>query len=61
MLTRPFLRFFRDYVLKGGFLDGIPGLIIAVSTMYYVFMKQGKLWEIENVLLKGKRSDYENV
>jgi hypothetical protein len=61
MLIRPFLRFFRDYILKGGFLDGIPGLIIAVSTMYYVFMKQGKLWEIENVLLKGKRSDYENV
>jgi glycosyltransferase involved in cell wall biosynthesis len=61
MLIRPFLRFFRDYILKGGFLDGIPGLIIAVSTMYYVFMKQGKLWEIENVLLKGKRSEYENV
>ncbi|MCX7857628.1 MAG: glycosyltransferase family 2 protein [Deltaproteobacteria bacterium] len=55
MLTRPFFRFFRDYFFKRGFMDGIPGLIIAVSTMYYVFMKQGKLWEIENVISKEER------
>jgi glycosyltransferase involved in cell wall biosynthesis len=47
MLTRPFYRFVRDYIFKKGFLDGIPGLIIAASTMYYVFMKQAKLWEME--------------
>jgi hypothetical protein len=48
MLLRPIFRFFRDYLFKGGFLDGIPGLIVAASTMYYVFMKQAKLWEKEN-------------
>jgi len=47
MITRPIYRFFRDYVLKRGCLDGIPGLIIVASTMYYVFMKHAKLWEIE--------------
>ncbi|HEX2965197.1 MAG TPA: hypothetical protein VHO84_05405, partial [Syntrophorhabdaceae bacterium] len=47
MLTRPLFRFFRDYFFKRGFLDGIPGIIIAVSTVYYVFMKQAKLWEME--------------
>jgi len=47
MITRPLYRFFRDYILKRGFLDGIPGLIIVASTMYYVFMKHAKLWEIE--------------
>jgi len=47
MITRPIYRFFRDYILKRGFLDGIPGLIIVASTMYYVFMKHAKLWEIE--------------
>ena len=47
MLTRPVFRFFRDYIFKLGFLDGIPGLIITASTMYYVFMKQAKLWELE--------------
>jgi glycosyltransferase involved in cell wall biosynthesis len=48
MLLRPIFRFFRDYLFKRGFLDGIPGLIVAASTMYYVFMKQAKLWEKEN-------------
>ena len=52
MLMRPLYRFFRDYIFKKGFLDGIPGLIIAASTMYYVFMKQAKLWEMER--LHGK-------
>jgi len=47
MIGRPAYRLFRDYIFKLGFLDGIPGLIILASTMYYVFMKQAKLWEME--------------
>jgi glycosyltransferase involved in cell wall biosynthesis len=47
MLGRPLYRLLRDYILKRGFLDGVPGLIIVASTMYYVFMKQAKLWEME--------------
>jgi len=47
LITRPIYRFFRDYIMKKGFLDGIPGVIIVVSTMYYVFMKHAKLWEME--------------
>jgi glycosyltransferase involved in cell wall biosynthesis len=47
MLGRPLYRFFRDYLFKLGFLDGVPGLVIAASTMYYVFMKHAKLWELE--------------
>lgn len=46
MITRPLYRFFRDYLFKMGFLDGVPGLIIIASTMYYVFMKHAKLWEM---------------
>jgi glycosyltransferase involved in cell wall biosynthesis len=47
LIGRPVFRFFRDYVVKGGFRDGVPGLIIVASTMYYVFMKHAKLWELE--------------
>jgi hypothetical protein len=47
MILRPIYRFLRDYIVKGGFLDGIPGLIIVASTMYYVFMKHARLWEME--------------
>jgi glycosyltransferase involved in cell wall biosynthesis len=52
MIFRPIFRFFRDYIAKRGFLDGVPGLIIVASTMYYVFMKHAKLWELER---KGNR------
>ncbi|MCF7854103.1 MAG: glycosyltransferase family 2 protein [Candidatus Pacebacteria bacterium] len=45
LLTRPPWRFVRDYFLKRGFLDGVPGLILAVNTMFYVFAKESKLYE----------------
>jgi hypothetical protein len=57
MIMRPLYRFFRDYILKRGFLDGIPGLIIVASTMYYVFMKHAKLWELEMKAGEEKSSD----
>lgn len=47
MVLRPVYRLFRDYIFKRGFLDGIPGIIILASTMYYVFMKHARLWELE--------------
>jgi glycosyltransferase involved in cell wall biosynthesis len=46
LVVRPLVRFLRDYLLKGGFADGIPGLVIAVSDTYYVFLKYTKLWEL---------------
>ena len=45
MLLNPPLRFIKEYIFKRGFLDGIPGLIVAVSTFYYTFIKHAKLWE----------------
>ena len=46
MLTRPPLRFLKAYVAKSGFLDGWPGLVLAVTTAHYVFLKYAKLWEL---------------
>jgi glycosyltransferase involved in cell wall biosynthesis len=46
LLFHPPLRFMKEYFLKSGFRDGLPGLIIAVSTMYYVFIKYAKHWEL---------------
>jgi glycosyltransferase involved in cell wall biosynthesis len=47
LATRPAARFVRDYFFKLGFLDGFPGLLIALNTAYYVAVKQSKLWELE--------------
>lgn len=41
-------KFLETYVLKRGFLDGYPGLIISVSAAYSVFLKWAKLWELES-------------
>jgi len=49
LVGNPLLRFVKEYVLKGGFLDGMPGFIVAMNSVYYVFMKHGKLWEMERV------------
>ncbi len=47
ILLRPPLRFLRCYILKRGFLDGIPGLIIAATTAFGVMAKYAKLWELQ--------------
>jgi len=41
--------FFRTYIFKQGFRDGVPGLIIAGFTAYGVFLKCAKVWEHNNV------------
>ena len=46
ILFRPFFMFLKSYVLKQGFRDGLPGIIIAVTAGYHVFMKYAKLWEL---------------
>ena len=44
----PPLRFLRTYFIKGGILDGIPGLVIASLAGYTIFLKIAKLWELQN-------------
>jgi glycosyltransferase involved in cell wall biosynthesis len=43
----PLWRFIRQYLLQRGFLDGIPGLLVCLTSMYYVFLKYAKLWAME--------------
>jgi len=46
----PMWRFFRQYVIQRGFLDGIPGLMVSTISMYYVFLKYAKLWAMQHGL-----------
>jgi glycosyltransferase involved in cell wall biosynthesis len=39
------IKFIECYVWKLGILDGIPGLIIAMNSSWYVFLKHAKRWE----------------
>ncbi len=48
LLLTPPLRFFRDYVVRFGFMDGAIGLQISWSAAFYSFMKQARLWELHD-------------
>ncbi|MGB9893111.1 MAG: glycosyltransferase family 2 protein, partial [Candidatus Saccharicenans sp.] len=48
----PGLKFFYTYFLKGGWLDGLAGLVISALSAYAVFLKYAKLKEVWK---KGER------
>ncbi len=53
LVTKPASKFLETYLIKKGFLDGFPGLIISVSAAYSVFLKWAKLWELERAHAEG--------
>jgi (heptosyl)LPS beta-1,4-glucosyltransferase len=44
LLFRAPFRFLNLYLIRGGFLDGTPGLILCMLTAFYSFTKHAKLW-----------------
>ena len=50
LLVRPNWRFFRSYVIKGGFLDGFAGLSASLITCFSTYEKLLKLRELEKVM-----------
>jgi len=47
---RPALSFARDYLGRGGILEGKQGLVISLLNSYAVLVKYAKLWAIERAL-----------
>jgi hypothetical protein len=45
MLLRPVWRFLRFYFLRGCVWEGVPGIFVAVTSAFYVFLKYAKLRE----------------
>lgn len=48
LLVRPMFRFFREYILQGGILDGKPGIQNAWLAAFYCFNKQARLWRMNH-------------
>ena len=44
IIVYPFGKFLINYVFKKGFLDGIPGLIFAITMSFHSFLVRSKLW-----------------
>ncbi|KPK77885.1 MAG: hypothetical protein AMJ89_01635 [candidate division Zixibacteria bacterium SM23_73] len=49
IILRPWAVFFKMYFVKKGFLDGVSGFILAVSSGFHVFSKYVKLWHLGSV------------
>lgn len=49
VVLRPAGRFFKQYVIRLGFLDGIPGAISAFFGVFGVFLKYAKLWDMARI------------
>jgi glycosyltransferase involved in cell wall biosynthesis len=45
MFTHPVWRFFKFYIVRGGFRDGGRGLYAAMTAAFYVFLKYAKVYE----------------
>jgi glycosyltransferase involved in cell wall biosynthesis len=45
LALRPLGRFLSMYVVRGGFLDGWRGFVLAVLYANYVFLRMAKIWE----------------
>ena len=46
LAVHPPAAFLRNYVLRGGFRDGLAGLVISTLNATYVALKFAKLWEL---------------
>jgi glycosyltransferase involved in cell wall biosynthesis len=45
LLVNPLWTFLKVYLLRGGFRDGIPGLLVSGFSAAHVLLKYAKLWE----------------
>jgi glycosyltransferase involved in cell wall biosynthesis len=56
ILLKPTSKFVETYLWKRGFLDGLPGFVIAVGAAYSMFLRQAKLWELQSKTSQKKPS-----
>jgi hypothetical protein len=53
VLVRPLWRFIRTFVVQGGFLDRMPGLVLCLLHAYSTFLKWSILWSWHDDAARG--------
>ena len=46
LVVHPPVAFLRNYLIRRGCVQRVPGLIVSLMNSYYVFLKYAKLWEL---------------
>ena len=60
LILNPISAFFKKFLIRKAFLDGIQGFFVSISSFIYVFLKYAYLWELESAVVnatKALRSD----
>ena len=47
LLARPIWTFFKMYLLRQGFREGLYGLLLCGLYVYYTFLEYARLWEMK--------------
>jgi glycosyltransferase involved in cell wall biosynthesis len=47
IVAHPSFAFLRNYILRYGIRQGVPGLVVSLLNSYYVLLKFAKLWELQ--------------
>jgi glycosyltransferase involved in cell wall biosynthesis len=48
LILKPKARFFKFYLLRRGYREGFPGILVGVMEAIYVFLKYYKLWALNH-------------
>jgi len=48
VILYPKAKFYVNFLFKLGFLDGIPGFLVAAMMSFHSFLVRGKLWQLQN-------------
>lgn len=57
MIVHPPLRFLRAYLVQGGFLDGVHGIVVSLLTAVYAAAKDVRIWELRQEESAKDRGD----
>lgn len=55
IIAYPAAKFFLNYFIRKGFLDGIQGMMLALSMSFHSFLTRGKMWELQQQKRHTKR------
>ncbi len=58
LMLHPSFVFFKNYILRSGFLDGIQGFVVSVLAANSTFFKYLKLWEIQKSNARNRKYEY---
>lgn len=52
LIVKPFARFFKSYIIKGGWRNGIVGFVCACNEANYKFYTLAKIYEYSRVKIR---------